>query len=210
MIPVARYRRILVLATLFNPPARCVPLTARSSSDRTRENSCYAQPAASADRDADRALKAQPSSPFLCRLAMNRCDKQPNPARHWVQYAPAQKHPHVIRKLLDPRLVIEEQIAGLSFAPIATDEHDVEILQGPGVGEFENRPLLMSFSTNDPKSVRKIFSPNGLLSRSKLLTSGNSLVRRSHLLKPDTIVMPQGLAHCESRQSGTVRCSAFH
>ena len=49
---------------------------------------------------------------------------------------PAQKYHHVIRKLLDPRLVIEEQIARLSFAPIATDEHDVEILQRTSIGEF--------------------------------------------------------------------------
>jgi hypothetical protein len=42
----------------------------------------------------------------------------------------------VIRKLLDPWLVIEEQIAGLSFASIATDEHDIERLQRASVGEF--------------------------------------------------------------------------
>ncbi len=48
----------------------------------------------------------------------------------------AQKDHHVIRKLLDPRLVIEEQIARLSFTPIATDEDDVEILKGASIGEF--------------------------------------------------------------------------
>ena len=32
----------------------------------------------------------------------------------------------------------------------------------------------------------------------------NRLVRWSHLLKPEPIVAPQGLAYCESRQSSTV------
>src|SRR6185295_883667 len=81
MIPVASRRRILELGTL-------VILTTGSSSDRTRENSCYVQLAASADRDVDRALRAQLSSLFLHRSATSRCDKQPSPARHWLQYAP--------------------------------------------------------------------------------------------------------------------------
>ena len=102
---------------------------------------------------------------------MNRCDKQPNPARHWVQYAPGPKRSSRDTETLDPRLVIEEEIAGLSFAPIATDEHDVEILQGPGVGEFENRPLLMSFSTNDPKFAKDLFA-EWVVVQVKLLTSG--------------------------------------
>src|SRR5919205_426983 len=85
MITAASKRGILVSDTLAILRTR---LTAKSSSDRTRGNSCYAQPAASADRDADRALKAQPSSPFLCRLATSRCDKQPSPARRSLQYAP--------------------------------------------------------------------------------------------------------------------------
>src|SRR6202008_1509624 len=36
----------------------------------------------------------------------------------------------------------------------------------------------------------------------------HSLVSRPHLLKPDTIVMPQCFAHCEARQSGTI--ALFH
>src|SRR6476659_4498179 len=93
MMPVARNRRILLSATLVILPTgeeyrRVVSLTAESSNDRTRENSCCAQLAASADRDGDRALKAQPSSLFLYRLPTSRCDKQPSPVRHCRQSVP--------------------------------------------------------------------------------------------------------------------------
>src|SRR5437764_14013988 len=52
------------------------------SIDKSPKNSYYSQPDASADRDDDRARTARPSLLFLCRLAMNRCDRRPNPARH--------------------------------------------------------------------------------------------------------------------------------
>src|SRR5437879_1904394 len=54
----------------------------------------------------------------------------------WRNARRAQKDHHVIGKLLHPRLVIEKEIAGLSFASIATDEYHVEIFQRAAIGEF--------------------------------------------------------------------------
>src|SRR2546428_12481025 len=54
----------------------------------------------------------------------------------WRNARRAQKDHHVIGKLLDPGLVIEKEIAGLSFASIATNEYDGEIFQRAAIGEF--------------------------------------------------------------------------
>src|SRR6185437_7202107 len=117
----------------------------------------------------------------------------------------AEKYHHVIRKLLDPWLVIEEQIAGLSFASIATDEDDVEILQGAGVGEFRKPSIAnVGFVERSEIRAKDLFAEWVLVQVETLHVRRHGLVRRSHLLKPETIVMSQGLANREARQSGTV------
>src|SRR4030095_16450565 len=52
--------------------------------------------------------------------------------------------------------------------------------------------------------AKDLFAEGVVVQVKTLEVRRNSLVDRPHLLKPDTIVMPQGLAYCESRQSGTV------
>src|SRR5438067_1204327 len=60
------------------------------SIDKSPKNSYYSQPDASADRDDDRARTTRPSLLFLCLLAMNRCDRRPNPLRRLAPLGPGQ------------------------------------------------------------------------------------------------------------------------
>src|SRR5207249_2975236 len=60
---------------------------AKSSIDKTRENSYYYPPGANGDQDDDRERITRPSSLFLCRLATIRCDRRPNRWRRWAKCA---------------------------------------------------------------------------------------------------------------------------
>src|SRR5438034_9385416 len=48
----------------------------------------------------------------------------------------AKKNHHVIRKLLDPRLVKEEQVAGHGFPAVSRNKQTIKVFQRATVGEF--------------------------------------------------------------------------
>src|SRR5439155_18498823 len=59
----------------------------------------------------------------------------------WRHARRAQENHHVVRKLLDPGLIEEKQIAGFGFAAVAAHKHRIKILERAAIGEFGESPV---------------------------------------------------------------------
>ena len=100
-----------------------------------------------------------------------------------------EKDHHVKRKLLDPRLIKEKQIAGLGCAPVTADKLNVEILQRPRVSKFRKLARALVFiAVRTNVGAKDLFAK---LIRIKIKTAhvaGDRFIGRPHALEPRPVM----------------------
>src|SRR5260370_35174727 len=129
----------------------------------------------------------------------------PVPLSIWRHARRAQENHHVIRKLLDPGLIEEKQIAGFGFPPISAHKNRIEILERATIGEFGESPVSqIALMKRSEISAKDFFSQRIVIEVEAGDIRRHSFVARAHLLKPKAIVTPQRFTNCEAHQSRPV------
>src|SRR5260221_3599066 len=117
----------------------------------------------------------------------------------------AEQNHYVIRKLLHPRLIEEDEIAGLGFAPITGDKYAVEILQRTAVGKL-GKPAVaeIAFMKRSKVSAKDFLAQRVLVEIKPGHVRRRGLVSWPHFLEPGPVVTTQRFADREPRQAGAI------
>src|SRR5438105_5032073 len=112
--------------------------------------------------------------------------------------APQVNH-HVVRILLNPRLVEEEQIAGPRFAPVAADEGAVEIFERARVCELGERSVReVRLGERSGGGAEELFADGASLQSVRAHIGRDRVVSLAHTKEPRAVVRAQGLAPSEA------------
>src|SRR5215471_7156085 len=117
----------------------------------------------------------------------------------------ADEYHYVIRVLLDPGLVEEEQVSGPALRSITGYENRVVILKGLAVGKLGKLSVRHVALLEGPEiSAEQLFAQGAILESVCAHVGGDSLILRTHALKPGPVVSPEGLAHAEADKAGAI------
>ena len=117
----------------------------------------------------------------------------------------ADKNHCVIRELLNPRLMEKKKIAFLGAAPVAADEHAIEILERASIGKLrEPASFDVALLKRTKIYSKEFFAKRGRFKVERFYIWRDVFVSRAHLVKPRPVVLAQRLAPREPDQSRSI------
>src|SRR5215204_1899098 len=117
----------------------------------------------------------------------------------------AEEEHDVVRVLLNPRLVEEEEVAGLGLSRVAADEVAVELLERARVGELgEGAVREVRFLERAGDGAEEFLADGAALQRVGAHVGRHGVVSFAHPQQPRAVVLAQSLAPTEAHQPGAV------